>query len=63
MKCNVTHDGSTAFGNVYGVVNTAGLASDEVTVTFTYDSAVVYVKAAVTGGAVTGVAQYSLVAV
>ena len=63
MKANVTHDGAVAYGNVYGVVNTAAETTDEVTVTFTYDSAVVYVKAAVTGGAVTGVAQYSLVAV
>ena len=63
MKANVTHDGTTAFGNVYGVVNTAGQASDEVTLTFVYSGAVVYVKAAVTGGTVTGISQYSLVAV
>jgi hypothetical protein len=63
MKCNVTHDGAVAYGNVYGVVNSAAETTDEVVVTFLYDSAVVYVKAAVTGGAVTGVAQYSLCAV
>ena len=63
MKCNVTHDGAVAYGNVYGVTNTAAETTDEVTVTFVYDSAVVYVKAAVTGGPVTGVAQYSLCAV
>ena len=63
MKANVTHDGATAFGNVYGVVNTAGEASDEVTLTFVYDSAVVYVRAAVTGGTVKAIAQYSLTAV
>jgi len=63
MKANVTHDGTTAFGNVYGVVNTSGETVDEVTLTFVYSGAVVYVKAAVTGGTVTGVAQYSVCAV
>ena len=63
MKANVTHDGSTAYGNVYGVVNSSGETVDEVTLTFTYDTAVVYVKAAVTGGTVTGISQYSLIAV
>ena len=63
MKANVTHDGATAFGTVYGVVNTAGETSDEVTLTFVYDSAVVYVRAVVTGGTVKAIAQYSLTAV
>ena len=61
MKASVIHNGSTAFGNIYGVVNTAGEASDLATITFEHDgSGTVNVKAATTGGQTAAVVQYSL---
>ena len=59
MKANVVHDGTTAFGNVYGVVNTG--STDLATITFNHDgSNTVEVKATSTGGASTALVQYSL---
>ncbi len=63
MKANVVHNGSTAFGNVYGVTNTDGESSDLATVTFEYDSGTVNVKAVTTGGQTAAKVQYSLIAV
>tara|TARA_Y100000114_G_scaffold108769_1_gene102154 strand:- start:1544 stop:3322 length:1779 start_codon:yes stop_codon:yes gene_type:complete len=61
MKANVVHNGSTAFGNIYGVVNSAGESSDLATITFEHDgSNTVNVKAATTGGTTAAVVQYSL---
>ena len=61
MKANVIHNGSTAFGNIYGVVNTAGEDSDLATITFEHDgSGTVNVKAATTGGQTAAIVQYSL---
>ena len=59
MKANVVHDGSTAYGNVYGVVNTG--STDLATITFNHDgSNTVEVKATSTGGSQTALVQYSL---
>ena len=63
MKANVVHNGSTAFGNVYGVTNTSGESSDLATVTFEYDSGTVNVKAVTTGGQTAAKVQFSLIAV
>ena len=62
MKATVTHNGTTAFGNIYGVTNTDAETSDLATITFVYDSAVVYVKAVSSGGVTAATVQYSLAA-
>ena len=62
MKAHVIHNGSVAFGNIYGAVNTG--SSDLATITFDHDgSNTVNVKATSTGGAQTALVQYSLQAV
>ena len=58
MKAVVTHNGTTAFGNVYAVVNTG--SSDLATITFVYNSGTVEVKALSTGGVQAATVQYSL---
>ena len=59
MKCNVTHNGTTAFGNVYGVTNTGD--TDLATITFVHDgSSTVNVKAVSSGGQTAATVQYSL---
>jgi len=58
MKALVTHDGTTAFGNVYADV-TSG-ASAMATFTFVYNSGTVEVKATSTGGVTAATVQYSL---
>ena len=58
MKALVTHDGTTAFGNVYADV-TSG-ASAMATITFVYNSGTVEVKATSTGGVTAATVQYSL---
>jgi len=61
MKANVVHDGSTAYGNVYGVVNSG--STDLATITFDHDgSSTINVKATSTGGQTAAKVQYSLVA-
>jgi hypothetical protein len=61
MKANVVHDGSTAYGNVYGVVNSG--STDLATITFEHDgSNTVNVKAVTTGGQTAATVQYSLAA-
>ena len=61
MKATVTHNGSTAFGNIYGVTNTGGETSDLGTITFVHDgSATVNVKAVSSGGVTAATVQYSL---
>jgi hypothetical protein len=61
MKATVTHNGSTAFGNIYGVTNTGGEASDLGTITFVHDgSSTVNVKAVSSGGVTAATVQYSL---
>ena len=60
MKANVTHNGSTAFGNVYGVVNTG--STDLGTLTFVYNSGTIEVKAVSSGGVTAATVQYSLAA-
>ena len=60
MKATVCHNGTTAFGNIYGVTNTDGESTDLGTITFVYDSAVVYVKAVSSGGVTAATVQYSL---
>jgi hypothetical protein len=63
MKATVTHNGSTAFGNIYGVTNTGGETSDLGTITFVHDgSATVNVKAVSSGGVTAATVQYSLAA-
>ena len=61
MKAMVVHNGTTAFGNVYSIVNTG--STDLGTITFNYNSGTVEVKAVSTGGAQTALVQYSLQAV
>ena len=61
MKAMVVHNGTTAFGNVYSIVNTG--STDLGTITFNYNSGTVEVKATSTGGAQTALVQYSLQAV
>jgi hypothetical protein len=62
MKAHVIHNGSVAFGNIYGAVNTG--SSDLATITFDHDgSNTINVKATSTGGAQTALVQYSLQAV
>ena len=62
MKSLVLHNGSTAFGTVYGVTNSG--SSDLATITFNHDgSNTVEVKATSTGGSSSAVVQYSLQAV
>ena len=59
MKANVTHNGTTAFGNVYGVVNTG--STDLGTITFVYNSRYsMNVKAVSSGGVTAATVQYSL---
>ena len=59
MKALVTHNGSTAFGNVYGVTTTSG--TDMATITFTHDgSNTVNVQAVSSGGQTAATVQYSL---
>ncbi len=58
MKANVTHNGTTAFGNVYGVVNSGD--TDLGTITFVYNSGTVEVKAVSSGGVTAATVQYSL---
>jgi len=61
MKATVTHNGSTAFGNIYGVTNTGGETSDLGTITFVHDgSNTVNVKAVSSGGQTAATVQYSL---
>jgi len=63
MKATVTHNGSTAFGNIYGVTNTGGETSDLGTITFVHDgSSTVNVKAVSSGGVTAATVQYSLAA-
>ena len=63
MKCTVVHNGSTAFGNIYGVTNTGGESSDLATITFVHDgSNTVNVQAVSTGGQTAATVQYSLAA-
>jgi hypothetical protein len=63
MKATVTHNGSTAFGNIYGVTNTGGETSDLGTITFVHDgSNTVNVKAVSSGGVTAATVQYSLAA-
>ena len=58
MKAVVTHNGTTAFGNVYAVVNSG--ATDLATITFTLTGGAVTVQAVSTGGVTAGTVQYSL---
>ena len=59
MKALVTHNGSTAFGNVYGVTTTSG--NDMATITFVHDgSTTVNVQAVSTGSQTAATVQYSL---
>ena len=59
MKSLVLHNGSTAFGTVYGVTNSG--SSDLATITFNHDgSNTVEVKATSTGGSSSALVQYSL---
>ena len=61
MKALVTHNGSTAFGNVYAVTNTDGETADLGTITFVHDgSNTVNVKAVSSGGVTAATVQYSL---
>ena len=63
MKATVTHNGSTAFGNIYGVTNTGGETSDLGTITFVHDgSSTVNVQAVSSGGVTAATVQYSLAA-
>jgi hypothetical protein len=48
MKALVVHNGTTAYINTYGTLNSSGLTSDMVTLTATYTSGTVYVYAATT---------------
>ena len=62
QKALVIHNGTTAFGTVYSVVNTG--STDLATISFNHDgSNTVEVKAVSTGGAQTALVQYSLQAV
>ncbi|NDB57557.1 hypothetical protein EB001_03830 [bacterium] len=61
MKAHVIHNGTTAYINTYGVVNTGG--SDTATLTATYTSGTVNVQAISTGGTSSAIVQYSLAAV
>jgi hypothetical protein len=61
MKAIVTHDGGSAFISVFGITNTG--ASDLGTLTATYNSGTVEVKAISTGGTTEAKVQYSLVSV
>ena len=62
QKALVIHNGTTAFGTVYGVTNTG--STDLATISFNHDgSNTVEVKAVSTGGAQTALVQYSLQAV
>jgi hypothetical protein len=62
QKALVIHNGTTAFGSVYSVVNTG--STDLATISFNHDgSNTVEIKATSTGGATTALVQYSLQAV
>ena len=60
MKALVTHNGTTAFGNVYADVTSGSSAM--ATITFVYNSGTVEVKAVSTGGVQAATVQYSLAA-
>jgi hypothetical protein len=61
MKAHVIHNGTTAYINTYGIVNTG--ASDSVTLSATYTAGTVNVQAISTGGSSSAIVQYSLAAV
>jgi hypothetical protein len=61
MKGVVIHNGTTAFITVHGITNTG--SSDLGTLTATYNSGTIEVKAVSTGGVTSGKVQYSLSAV
>ena len=61
MKAHVIHNGTTAYINTYGVVNTGG--SDTVALSATYSAGTVNVQAISTGGTSSAIVQYSLAAV
>jgi len=61
MKAHVIHNGTTAYINTYGIVNTGG--SDSVTLSATYTAGTVNVQAISTGGTSSAIVQYSLAAV
>jgi hypothetical protein len=61
MKAHVIHNGTTAYINTYGVVNTGG--SDTATLTATYTSGTVNVQAISTGGTSSAIVHYSLATV
>jgi len=61
MKAHVIHNGTTAFINTYGIVNTGG--SDTATISATYSSGTVSVQAISTGGQSSAIVQYSLAAI
>ena len=61
MKGVVVHDGTTAFITVFGITNTG--SSDLGTLTATYNSGTVEVKAVSTGGQTAAQVQYSLASV
>jgi len=60
MKAHVIHDGSSAYINTYGVVNTG--SADTAELTATYSGGTVSVKATSTGGQSSAIVQYSLAA-
>jgi len=60
MKAHVIHDGSSAYINTYGVVNTG--SSDTAELTATYSGGTVSVQATSTGGQSSAIVQYSLAA-
>jgi hypothetical protein len=61
MKAHVIHNGTTAFINTYGIVNTGG--SDTATISATYSGGTVSVQAISTGGQSSAIVQYSLAAI
>ena len=61
MKAHVIHNGTTAFINTYGIVNTGG--SDTATLSATLTGGTVSVQAISTGGQSSAIVQYSLAAV
>jgi hypothetical protein len=64
MKALVVHNGTSAYINTYGTLNSSGLTSDMVTLTATYSGGTVYVYAATTDSSLAN-AQilYSLISV
>ena len=61
MKGVVVHNGTTAFITVHGITNTGD--SDLATITATYNSGTIEIKALSTGGVTAAKVQYSLAAV